>query len=70
MPRKVGIIPKAPLGKILMHAGAKRISAKALTAFADVLVLVAEDISKRAWDIAKHSGRKTIQEEDIKLAMK
>jgi len=62
------IIPKAPVGRILMNAGAKRVSASAVDAFADVIEQIAEDIAGHATKIAKHSGRKTVQEGDIKLA--
>jgi DNA-binding protein len=70
MARKISVIPKAPFGRILMNAGAKRVSADAIDAFTDVITNIAEDISERAIKIAKHSGRKTIHEGDIKLAYK
>ncbi len=63
-------IPKAPATRILMEAGAKRVSAEAVDVFVDVLEARALAISKKALDLAKHSGRKTIHEEDIKLAVK
>ena len=63
-------IPKAPATRILMDAGAKRVSAEAINAFVDVLEERAQSIAKRALDLAKHSGRKTIHAEDIKLAVK
>ncbi len=69
MPRET-IIPKAPVTRILMEAGAKRVSADAADAFVDVLEDRAKAIAKRALDLAKHSGRKTIHEADIKLAVK
>jgi len=68
MARKVGIIPKAPAGRILMKMGAKRISADAVEAFVDVITDITEEIGEQAVRIAKHSGRKTVQEGDIKLA--
>ncbi|MFC1728268.1 histone [Nanoarchaeota archaeon] len=66
--RKVSIIPKAPVGRILMNAGAKRVSADAINAFADVIEGLARDVAEKAAQIAKHSGRKTVQEGDIKIA--
>lgn len=63
-------MPKAPVARILFKAGAKRVSQSATDAFAEVLTQVAEDIAARATQIAKHSGRKTVQEGDIKLAAK
>ena len=68
--RRISIIPKAPVGRILINAGAKRVSAGAVDAFSDVLQEVAEKIASKAAQIAKHSGRKTVQEEDIKIAAK
>lgn len=70
MGRRTSIIPKAPLGRIIMSAGAKRVSADALEAFSDVISDIAEDIATHAAKIAKHSGRKTVQEGDVKLAAK
>jgi len=66
--KRSGIIPKAPLARILLSAGAKRVSAESLDAFADVINNIAEEISEQAVKIAKHSGRKTVQEGDIKLS--
>jgi histone H3/H4 len=70
MARNISIIPKAPFAKILINAGARRVSAEAIDAFAEVITDIAEEISTRAAKIAKHSGRKTIQDGDIKLAVK
>jgi histone H3/H4 len=70
MQRKVSLVPKAPVARILMNAGAKRVSADAVDAFADVIQDIAEAIAEQASKIAKHSGRKTVQEGDIKLAAK
>lgn len=66
--RKVSLIPKAPCGRILMNAGAKRVSADAVDAFSDIIAELALKIGEKAAEIAKHSGRKTVQEGDIKLA--
>jgi len=70
MTRKTSTIPKAPVARILMNAGAKRVSADAVDAFADVIHDIAIKISEQASKIAKHSGRKTVQEGDIKIAAK
>ena len=64
------IIPKAPVARILLNAGAKRVSADAVDEFVDVLSTIAEEISVQSVKIAKHSGRKTIQEGDVRLAAK
>ena len=70
MGRKTSIIPKAPVGRILINAGAKRVSAGAVNAFTEVLTEIAEKIATQAAKIAKHGGRKTVQEGDVKLAAK
>lgn len=70
MARKTTIIPKAPAARILMNMGAKRVSAEAIEAFVDVITDIAEEIGEQSVRIAKHSGRKTVQEGDIKLAAK
>ncbi len=68
--RRATMIPKAPVGRILTRAGAKRVSADAMDVFADVLQDISVEIAEKASKIAKHAGRKTVQEEDIKLAAK
>ena len=66
--RKTQTVPKAPVARILMNAGAKRVSAGAAEAFADILHEAALKIGEKAVLIAKHSGRKTVHGDDIKLA--
>jgi len=68
--RNTNTIPRAPVARILQEAGAKRVSADAVEEFADIIQEIAEDIATRAAKIAKHSGRKTVQEGDVKLAAK
>lgn len=70
MRRQTTIIPKAPVGRILMKLGAKRISDGAMRAFSEVLTEIGEHIGEKAVRIAQHSGRKTVKEGDIKLAAK
>jgi histone H3/H4 len=64
------IIPKAPLGRIILKAGGKRVAAPALDAFVDIMQDIADDIAKQTVKIAKHSGRKTVKEGDVKIAAK
>jgi len=66
--RKTKVIPNAPVARILMNAGAKRVSASAADAFSDILHDAAMKIAEKAAMIAKHSGRKTVHEGDVKLA--
>ncbi len=70
MGRKITIIPKAPFGRILMKAGAKRVSADAVDTFTEIVTETTEEIAAQAAKIAKHSKRKTVNEGDIKLAAK
>jgi histone H3/H4 len=64
------VIPLAISERILKNAGAQRVSEDAKVAFSDVLKEIAEEIGNQASKISKHAGRKTVQEEDIKLAAK
>jgi histone H3/H4 len=68
MARKTTVIPKAPVARILLKMGAKRVSADAVEAFVDILTDISEQIGEQSVRIAKHSGRKTVQEGDIRLA--
>ena len=68
--RKTQLIPKATAARILFRAGAKRVSQPAVDEFSNLITDIAMGIGQRAKDIAYHSGRKTIQEGDIKLAVK
>lgn len=70
MPRKGNTIPKAPLSRIMKKIGVKRVSDDGLETFSNLLENYAETISKQAIRVSKHSGRKTILESDIKLALK
>ncbi len=70
MGRKISILPKASVARILVKAGAKRVSQDGVDAFAEVLTDIAARISLRASQIAKHAGRKTVHEGDVKLAAK
>ena len=68
--KRITAIPKATAARIIMKAGAKRVSAGAADEFVDVLEDLAENIAKRAVEIAKHTKRKTVHEGDIKIAAK
>lgn len=68
--RNTTTIPHAPTGRMLLAAGAQRVSADAMAAFSEVIHELGLKISKRAAEISRHAGRKTIHEGDIKLAAK
>ncbi len=67
MPKRTNIVPGAPLARILMNLGAKRVSQSAITAFVEELEERGNKIAAKAVQIAKHSGRKTVQAGDIKI---
>lgn len=62
------MLPKVPFDRILKKAGAKRVSQEALEEFAKVMDDKLHEVAKEAAALAKHAGRKTIIEEDIRLA--
>jgi histone H3/H4 len=58
----------ARVEKIIREAGAQRVSADAIDRLNEILTEYGTGVAKYAIDIARHSGRKTIKETDIKLA--
>ena len=64
------ILPMAAMEKICKKAGAERVSDKAKMTFSEILEEVGVNMAEKALRFAKHSGRKTIKSEDIKLAYK
>ena len=64
------MIPRAPVARIMVDAGAERVSASAVEVFSQLLEDEAVEIAKKAAQLAKHAGRKTITEADIRLALK
>jgi histone H3/H4 len=64
------ILPRAPFERILKKVGAKRVSYEACDEFAKVMEEKLLDVAKDSVDLAKHAGRKTIVEEDIRIAKK
>jgi histone H3/H4 len=70
MGKRTTAIPKAPVARILINAGAKRVSAGAVDTFTEILEEISMAIGQQAVRIAKQAGRKTVQEGDVKLANK
>lgn len=67
---KKRVISLSAMEKLLKRIGAERISDSGKEALREILEDYAEEIGKKAWEIAKHSGRKTIRSTDIRLAMR
>jgi len=63
-------LPVAPVAKILKEAGAERVSEKAAKALVEALEEIAMEIAKGAVELAKHANRKTVKEEDVRMALK
>ncbi|MFX0181725.1 MAG: histone [Candidatus Hodarchaeota archaeon] len=59
---------RARVEKIIRNAGAWRVSADAINRLNEILTDYATNMAKYAVEIARHSGRKTVKESDIKLA--
>jgi len=64
------LLPLAAMEKILKQAGAERVSDKAKVALKNVVEEITEKIAVSAVTLASHAGRKTVKEDDIKLANK
>lgn len=61
-------LPLLPFERILKQAGAKRVSHEALEEFAKLMEEEMLNIAGEAAILAKHAGRKTIIDEDIRVA--
>ncbi|MHA2225248.1 MAG: histone [Candidatus Hodarchaeales archaeon] len=59
---------RARVEKLIRKAGAHRVSADAINRMNEVLTNRGMELAKYAVEIARHSGRKTVKESDIKLA--
>ena len=64
------ILALAAMEKILRKAGAERVSDTGKAALRDALEEYSLVIGEKAIRFAKHSGRKTVKAEDVKLAAK
>lgn len=64
----MGELPKMPFERILKKAGAKRVSQDALQEFSSVMEERMMKVAAEALALAKHAGRKTITDEDVRMA--
>lgn len=62
-------IPTAQVAKILKESGAERMSAGAKDELKNCLHSYGAEVSARAVKLARHAGRKTVKDSDIKLAL-
>lgn len=63
-------LPIAPIDRLIRNAGADRVSEDAREAMAEELEDWALTVARRAMEVARHAGRKTVKAEDIKLALR
>ncbi|MBS3052165.1 MAG: NFYB/HAP3 family transcription factor subunit [Candidatus Aenigmarchaeota archaeon] len=61
-------LPLAPLERLLRKLGAKRVSKGAVKEFSNRLTDYVGKLSAEAATLARHAGRKTIIDEDVKMA--
>ena len=64
------ILPLAAMEKLLKEAGAERVGEDAKAALRDVLEEEAMRLGKHAAELSVHANRKTVRDEDIRLAAK
>lgn len=63
------LLPLAVMEQLLKEAGCARVSEDAKQALKEFLEREAKKVGRKAWQLAQHAGRRTVQEEDIKLAV-
>ncbi len=63
-------LPLAPVERLLRKAGAQRVSESAKVELAKAIEDYAIEVARKASELAKHSGRKTVKVEDIKMAIR
>ena len=56
--------------RLMKKAGASRVSEEAKATLKDILEDHAIKVSEKAWQIAKHSGRKTVKSSDLKISIR
>jgi len=66
----VADLPIAAIVRIAKKSGAERVGSDAAAALVEMAEDYIADLVKEATKLAVHAGRKTIKEEDVKLAAK
>lgn len=62
------MIPFYPVELLMKEHSTLRVADKAVVAMTEELIKQGKKISDKAWQIALHSGRRTITDSDIRLA--
>lgn len=62
------VLPISAVERLIRSVGAERVSKSAAKELALILEKMGGELATKAIALAKHAGRKTITEEDIKLA--
>ncbi|MHA2296483.1 MAG: histone [Candidatus Hodarchaeales archaeon] len=63
-----GNFASARVEKLIRNAGARRVSKDAVDRLNEILTNHGMSMAKYAIEIAKHNGRKTVKENDVRLA--
>jgi len=61
-------LPLAPLERLLKRCGAKRVSESGVKEFANILYEYVYSLAAEATALADHAGRKTVLEQDVRMA--
>jgi histone H3/H4 len=69
MPDKTRTIPLTSMEKILLNAGASRVSEDAKSELKKTIEKKAAEISGKAVRLSRHAKRNTVMDTDIKLAI-
>lgn len=68
MPKKT--FAWSPIRELMKRHGAETVARNAVDELIDYLEKISSQISSKAQELAKHSGRKKITQEDMKLALR
>jgi histone H3/H4 len=66
----MALISKAALKELIKEKTGLKVSQEAVDEMIKVLGEITEDIVATAGELAKHTGRKTMKADDVKLAVK